>query len=409
MATTWNDYLSHYDAIKDSGFLDIVGRIFRSAPGPRCQVSLNTATSDTDPRDYTVIHLGSYNYSGLNHRPSIIRAMERALQKYGPSSSGVRLLNGTYDPHVELEGRLARFLGKDASITFSSGYAANVSVLSALCGPGDLVYSDQLNHRSIVAGLSLSGATIVTYKHNSMAHLRTKLNAHSNAARKFIVTDGVFSINGDLADLPGIVELAREHHAVTIVDDAHGLGAVGPNGKGTAAHFQLTGEIDVITGSLSKALPGIGGFAATTQRVKDGLTLGANSYVYSASMPPPVAAGLIEAINVLEQDHKIPRTLHANAERLRRGIQAMGMNTLRSCTPIIPVLMPSLLTMGHVVRELHHRGVYVNPIAYPAVSRKLMRLRLSASASFTANDIDFALRELETVFRRFDLTTPHAN
>ena len=272
-------------------YTDLVSRVFRSAPGREARVSYGDG-SHAD-QIYNMLHFGSYNYSGLNGHPRIVAAAEQALRRFGTTVSGVRLLNGTCDLHLELESRLAKFLGMEDCITYSSGYLANMSVISALCGEGDVILSDMLNHRSLVDGIKLSGAEMVVYRHNNCASIESALQKLPLAQRKFIVTDGVFSMDGDLADLPGIIDLAERYNAFVMVDDAHATAAIGPHGRGTASHFDVTAGVDLILGSLSKGLPGIGGFAAGPKKTIDLLRFGSNGYIFSASLPPAVLAGLI--------------------------------------------------------------------------------------------------------------------
>ena len=403
-------FYQQYRNIVDSNKVDICSRVFHSRANGQTDVSLNpVANIDGAKIKKGMIHLGSYNYSGLNSHPAIIEAAQDALLRYGTTSSGVRLLNGTFDVHLTLEERLAKFIGHEACMTFSSGYAANMSVLGALCGPDDIVFSDQLNHQSIKDGLKLSGAHVVTFKHASMKHLEQKLNSSPSDKRKIIVTDGVFSMDGDIANLPEITKLANKYNAFVIVDDAHGVAAVGPNGRGTVAHFGLEYKVDVVIGSLSKGLPGIGGFVVASQRTIETLFFGANSYVFSASLPPVIVGGLIEAIYVLMENPDIQNSLHENENYLREELQKLGFDTMGSCTPIIPILMPDTETAYACTRELHNQGVYVNPVTAPAVSRKLTRLRLNVSACLSREDLNKALKAFENIIPLLNRSSDDVN
>lgn len=377
---------------------ELLGRVFHAMPGRQAPVSLSPLLRHEhhgggDARQ--MLHLGSYNYSGLNGHARIVGAAAAALQRYGTTASGVRVLNGTCDLHLELERRLAEFLGYEDCITYSSGYLANVSVLSTLCGPEDVVLSDMLNHRSIVDGLELSRASVRTYRHKSARSLDSMLSTLPREQRKFIITDGVFSMDGDVADLPAIVDLAERYNAFVVLDDAHGTAAIGPCGRGTAASFGLESQVDLVTGSLSKGLPGIGGFAAGSRATVELLRCGSNGYIFSASLPPPIVAGLIEAIGILEEQPEIQERLHHKERYLRDGIRSLGMDCLNSESPIIPVMMPSHETALELARVLHHEGIYVNPVGPPAVSKNRTRLRLNASANLEQADLDRFLDVLE--------------
>lgn len=385
--------LQLYEWLHASQNSDMFGRPFVGIPGR----VVNVRFADRDSQFGEAVHLGSYNYSGLNGHPKVLAGAVRALTEYGPSTSGVRLLNGTTPLHVELEAKLANLLGVSKAVTYSSGYAANLSVISALCDSSDVVLADELSHTSLIDGVRLARAQLVKYRHCDMPHLRSLLEGMPLARRKFIVTDGVFSMDGDLAPLPAIVDLANKFSAYVVLDDAHGTGAVGPEGRGTAAHFGLQDSVDVLTGSLSKGLPGVGGFAAGNERLCSLLRYGSNGYIFSASLPPSVVGGLIAAVGVLEESPAIQTRLHYVERRLREGIIALGLNVLSSETPIIPILMNSRGDAFRWARLLHERGFYVNPVCFPAVSRRKPRLRLNASAALTDLDVDRALEALREV------------
>lgn len=390
----------------DNRHFDVISRVFHCVPGRSTHVSpglLRAGEPLSISRASEVLHFGSYNYSGLNGHPRVVAAAEQALKRYGTTVSGVRLLNGTCELHLELEKRLAAFLGFEDCITYSSGYVANLSVLGALCGPGDVVLSDMLNHQSINDGLKLSGAEIKVFRHRNTRSVESLLSKLPWSQRKFIVTDGVFSMDGDVADLPALVELAERYNAFVIVDDAHATAAMGPNGRGTPALFGLQDRVDVLTGSLSKGLPGIGGFAAGPRATMDLLRFGSHGYIFSASLPPPIAAGLIEAINILEREPEIQDRLHANERYLRDGIQRMALNCMNSESPIIPILMPSLDLAFEMTRQLHREGIYVNPVGWPAVSKRKSRLRLNVSANLNQPDLDRLLDVLERTSRRLGI------
>lgn len=392
-----------YRALARLQCLDMVSRVFHGTPGRKAHVSsgLGGSPGSRSPaRQREVLHFGSYNYSGLNGHPRVLAAAEAALKRFGTTTSGVRLLNGTCELHVELERTLADFLGVEDCITYSSGYMANVSVLSAVCGEGDAVLSDVLNHRSLADGLALSGARVHGFQHRDARSLEAALAVLPRSQRKFIVTDGVFSMDGDIADLPDLVRLARTYNAFLILDDAHATAALGPLGRGTPARFGLEDEVDLLTGSLSKGLPGIGGFAAGAKATIDLLRFGSCGYIFSASLPPPVVAGLIEALHILREEPERQARLHRNEHFLREGIQRLGLDCMDSASPIIPIRMPSLQTTVEMARLLQEEGIYINPVGYPAVSRNKPRLRLNVSANLEQEDLERCLEALERCGRR---------
>ncbi|PHM65098.1 8-amino-7-oxononanoate synthase [Xenorhabdus stockiae] len=395
--TRSNGYLQNmaerYDNLVSDGTMDMIGRVFHRIPCKHVSVSYNPTCADsTQVRE--VLHLGSYNYSGLNGHQKIIESSINATHQYGTTSSGVRLLNGTSDLHLEMEKRLAKFLDVEDVITFSSGFSANLAALSTLCREGDIVFSDMLNHQSIVDGLKLSGATIRIYQHVSLKSLENRLLQSPFQARKFIITDGVFSMDGDLAPLPGIVELARKYNAFVIVDDAHGTGHIGPNGRGVCAHFGITDQIDVITGSLSKGLPGIGGFIATNKKTGNIIRIAANPYIYSASLPPAVLASIISAIDILESSPQLTLELQAKGQYFRQKLRDAGFNILNSETAIVPLITGDERCCFAMARMLHEKGIYVNPVTYPAVSKTRARIRINLSANLNDEELDYSIRTL---------------
>jgi glycine C-acetyltransferase len=395
-----------YEWLVSTGHRPMLGRSSDRTPGRFVHAALavdSLAPLPTPEQHTRLLHFGSYNYSGLNGHPEVVAAARDALDRYGTTTSGVRLLNGTTDLHLQLERRLAAFLGFADAVTYSSGFAANVAVLAAVCSDKDVVLVDELSHQSIHDGLKLAGATVIKYPHNDMAALRGAIEGHARLQRKLIVTDGVFSMDGDLAPLDEIVRLANRHNAFVIVDDAHATAAVGPCGRGTPALFGLAGEIDILTGSLSKGLPGIGGFAAGSKRTMDLLRVGSNAYIFSASLPAPIVAGLLAAIDVLERHPEIAERLHANEARLRDGIRGLGLDVLTSETPIIPIRMPNRDTTYRFAQRLHHEGIFANPVIFPAVSRRLPRIRLNASAALEPEDVDRALEAIERAARALEL------
>ncbi|WP_196221167.1 aminotransferase class I/II-fold pyridoxal phosphate-dependent enzyme [Sansalvadorimonas verongulae] len=381
----------HYHYLKKKEFLSVVGRIFHSDPGATAKVSLNNPDMPTAGSIDTVIHLGTYNYSGLNNHPDVVEAGRKAFLDYGTSSCGVRMLNGTFDVHLALEKQLAKFVGKPACLTYSSGYAANTGVLGNLCEPGDTVFSDQQNHRSIIEGLKISGADVVVYRHSDMNDLEDKIKKHNRSKRRFVVTDGVFSMDGDIAKLPDIIALARQYSLFTILDDAHGLAAMGPCGQGTAKFFNLQDQVDIITGSLSKGIPAIGGFVAAERAVIESLYIGSGSYLFSASIPPAMAVVAKTSLDILDANPEIQKNLHNNARYLVQGLNRIGLDTLQTESAVIPVMMPDDKTTLQFARTLHDHNVFVNPITYPGVDKDAPRQRINVSTVHTKAQLDVAL------------------
>lgn len=394
-----------HDWLTSTGHFSVLRRPYRGHPGKTVIASLSGQHGQPEPSSVfrKLVHLGSYNYSGLNDRLEIRTVAIKAINDYGLSTSGVRLLNGTNELHLELEHRLAKFLGMEACLTYSSGFSANVSMLGAVCSEKDIILSDELNHQSIVDGIKISQAQVVKFRHRDSEHLRGILKGISYIQRKFIVTDGVFSMDGDIARLDELVEIAEEFNSFLVVDDAHATAAIGPNGRGTAALFGLESKIDIIIGSLSKGLPGIGGFAAGSRRTIELLGYGSNGYLFSASLPPSVTAGLIAAIDTLEREPELQVRLHENEHRLRSGIRNLGLDVMHSETPIIPILVPSREIAFRFARLLHEEGVFANPVCYPAVARTKSRLRLNATAILEKDEIDMAIDAIASSARKLGL------
>jgi len=385
--------------LEQSGNKRVWSRVCSGIPGRRIVARLSHGSYADIPQ----IHLGSYNYSGLNDRPDVIAAARAELDSYGATTSGVRVLNGTTDLHLKLEKTLARFTRFQDCVTYSSAYVANIAVISTLASESDVIYSDELNHASIVDGIKLSRAKQVKYSHKDMEQLEGLLQSAPLAERKFIITDGVFSMDGDFAPLPRIVELARKYRAFVIVDDAHGTASCGPEGRGSIAHFGLESGIDALIGSLSKGLPGVGGFACASHEICELLRYGSNGYLFSASLPPSVAGGLIKAVEILESEPQIQDVLHRNECMIRDGLRARGFNVMHSETPIIPIAMPDRATAFDFARDMHERGVFVNPICYPAVAMNRARIRINASAALTADDIQEALDKFQAAGKSLGL------
>ena len=305
------------------------------------------------------IMLGSNNYLGLTSNPDVIAAGVRALEKYGSGCSGSRFLNGTLDLHVQLESELADFLNKEDVMTFSTGFQSNLGIISAIAGRGDYIFCDKENHASIYDGCKLSYAKTIRFNHSDMAHLETALQSVPLESGKLIVTDGVFSMGGDICKLPEIVELAQKHKARVMVDDAHGLGVIGNGGRGTADYFGLTDKVDIIMGTFSKSLASLGGYMAGDKRVVNYVRHASRPFIFCASIPPANCATAIEALHILRSHPEMPKRLVELAAYMRKGLLERGIAIRDSITPIIPIYTYDEMRTLRKAKELFDAGVYV--------------------------------------------------
>ncbi len=344
------------------------------------------------------IMLGSNNYLGLTHHPKVLESAQRALMRYGSGCTGSRFLNGTLDLHQQLEADLATFLGKEACLVFSTGYNANLGLVSGLVARNDLVLLDKLDHASIVDGAKLSYGETERFNHGDLAGLERKLQK-AQGRGVMIIVDGVYSMEGDIADVPGVSRLARQYGAAFAIDDAHALGVLGPNGDGTAAHFGMTDEVDIIAGTFSKSLASIGGFVAATENVVDFLKHHARPLIFTASLPPANTAGVLAALQVLQEEPDRRTRLWENTRRLQDGIRALGYDTGPTETPIVPVIIGPLDQTLVFWRMLFEAGVFTNPVVPPAVPAAQCRLRTSLMATHTADQIDFCLEAFGRIGR----------
>ena len=343
------------------------------------------------------IMLGSNNYLGLTVHPRVVEAGVQALREYGSGCSGSRFLNGTLTLHTSLERELADFLGKEAVMTFSTGFQSNLGIISAICGKNDYVICDRENHASIYDGCKLSYATMLRYRHNDMEHLEKCLKKVPDTAGILIVTDGVFSMGGDIANLPEIVRLAKAYGARVMVDDAHGLGVLGNGGRGTADYFGLADDVDIIMGTFSKSLASIGGFMAASERIVDYVRHASRPYIFCASIPPASAATAREALRILREQPELPARLHALSMYMRSGLKSRGIAIRDSETPIIPIYTYDVFTTLETAKELYDEGVYVNPVLPPATPATECLLRTSYMATHTEALLDEALDVIERV------------
>ena len=335
------------------------------------------------------IMLGSNNYLGLTAAPEVVAAAEAALAEYGTGCSGSRFLNGTLRLHLELERELADFVHMDGAVTFSTGFQSNLGIISALAGRGDYVVCDRENHASIYDGCRLSFGKMLRYRHADMDDLEAKLRAVPESAGCLIVTDGVFSMGGDIAKLPEICELAARYGARVMVDDAHGLGVIGEGG--TASHFGLEGKVDVIMGTFSKSLASLGGYMAASELVCDYVRHNSRPFIFSASIPPSACAAALAALRLLRERPELPRRLLSLASYARAGLKARGLRIIESETPIIPIYTYEMENTLTSAKRLYDAGVYVNPVLPPAAAPGECLLRVSCMATHTEALLDEAM------------------
>ncbi|MEK7347896.1 MAG: glycine C-acetyltransferase [Candidatus Eisenbacteria bacterium] len=346
-----------------------------------------------------VVNLSSNNYLGLTTHPKLREAALRAVKELGVGSGSVRTIAGTMELHMELERRIAAFKQTEASVVFQSGFAANAGTVSAILGKEDLILSDELNHASIIDGARLSRATIKVFPHRDVAALRRLLEETKEFKRRLVITDGVFSMDGDIAPLREIAAAAREHGAIMMVDDAHSSGVLGRNGRGTIDHFDLHGQVDIQVGTLSKAIGVLGGYVCGSKSLIDFLYHRARPFLFSTSHPPAVAAACLAAFDVLEEEPERIEQLWSNTKRFKAGLARLGFNTGISETPITPIIVGDVeLAMGFS-DALFERGVFAQGIGFPTVGKGKARLRTIVTATHTEAELDLALDRLGAVGR----------
>ncbi|MER3446890.1 MAG: 8-amino-7-oxononanoate synthase [Candidatus Dadabacteria bacterium] len=362
----------------------------------------------TTGRVKEMIMMGSNNYLGLTSHPKVIEAARVAIEKYGVGAGSVPLLAGTYDIHRELELKLAKLKGCEDAIVFSSGYVTNLGCIQALVKRGDVAIIDRLAHASIIDGCMLSGGVLRTFKHSDVMSLNGVLERAKNQYNgKLIVVDGVYSMDGDIAPLPEILEVAHEYDAKVMIDEAHATGVIGENGRGTPSHFKMEGKIDIVAGTLSKALGGIGGFIASSREVVNYLRYYTRSFFFSSNLPPVVAASVLAAIEVMENEPKLHQNLWKNIRYMKENLRYMGFDTRNSESAVIPVIIGDDLTLRKMSKRIHEEGIYLNAIPYPAVPKGESRFRLTIMATHTQEDLDRTLEVMEKVGREFGVLKPY--
>ena len=350
-----------------------------------------------------VLMFGSNSYMGLTNHPKVIEAAIEATKKYGTGMAGSPFLNGTLDIHKKLEARLAEYVGKEDAMLYSTGFGVNLGVVSSMTGRDDYIILDEQDHASIIEGRRLSFSNYLKYKHNDMKSLEEQLKKCDPDKVKLIVTDGVFSMEGDVANLPEIVRLKKKYNATLMVDEAHGIGVFGKNGRGTADHFGVTDDVDLIMGTFSKSFASLGGFIATDKEITNFLRHHSRSYIFTASITPSSTAAVNAALDIMlsepeRQEHLWEITNYA-LDRFRE----MGCEIGHTSTPIIPLFIRDDYKTFHVTHDLLEEGVFVNPVVSPAVAPKDTLIRYSLMATHTKEQVERSLEAIEKIFRRYDL------
>jgi glycine C-acetyltransferase len=378
--------------LKDQGVyrkLTVLG----SASGPRCIIN-----------GKKVINLSSNNYLGFANHPRLKNAAIKAIEEWGVGAGAVRTIIGNMSIHEQLEEKLAKFKHVEAVLTFQSGFTANAGCIPAVTEAGDVIITDELNHASIIDGCRLSKADVVRFKHSDMQDLeRVILEVKDKYKTKMIITDGVFSMDGDIAKLPEIVELAEKYGCITYVDDAHSSGVLGSNGQGSAHHFGLSDRVDIQIGTLSKAIGVVGGYVAGRRNLIEWLNHRGRPFLFSTALPPAVVMACMEAVDILSESTELTDKLWDNAKYLKAGLDKLGFNTGNSETPITPVIAGEAKTAIELSRRLFEEGVFAQSIVFPTVARDAARVRTIVTAAHTKEDLDEAIATFAKVGKELGL------
>ncbi len=350
-----------------------------------------------------VLMFGSNCYSGLVSDPRIKEAAIEAIRKYGTGCAGSPFLNGTLDLHKELEARIAQYIGKEDVMIYSTGFEVNLGVVSCLTGREDYILWDEQDHASIIEGRRLSFSQSLKYKHNDMVSLEKQLQKCKPDKVKLIVTDGVFSMEGDVANLPEIVRLAKKYDAQVMVDEAHGIGVFGNGGRGTCDHFGVTKDVDLIMGTFSKSFASLGGFIATDKEITNYLRHHSRSYIFTASITPASTAAALKAIDIMEQEPERQEHLWKITNFALEGFRNMGCEIGNTSTPIIPLFIRDDFKTFAITRDLFNEGIFVNPVVTPAVAPQDTLIRFSLMSTHTKEQVEYALEKIQQVFRAHDL------
>lgn len=350
------------------------------------------------------VMIGSNNYLGLTHHPRVQEAAKKAIEKFGTGCTGSRFLNGNLTLHEELEARLAKFLGKESCLVYSTGFLANQGTLGSLVGRHDVIYSDRENHASIIEGTQVALGDTVKFRHNDMADLeRVLIATRKKYEGAMIIADGVFSMSGDIFDLERAAELAKAHECRLFIDDAHAIGVLGPRGEGTGHHFGLQNEVDVSIGTFSKAFASIGGFVAAKEEVIHYMKHVSRPFIFSAAMPPAAAATVLECLKIVESEPQHLMNLRKNAAKMKTELESLGYNTLNSQTPIIPLLIGDDQVAFQFTQKLYEAGVFATPVVRPAVPEGCALIRTSYMASHSEEELNYVLEVLDKLGREFGI------
>ena len=353
-----------------------------------------------------VLMFGSNSYLGLTNHPKVKEAAIKAIEKYGCGCAGSRFLNGTLDIHIELEERLAKLVGKDAALCYSTGFQVNLGVVSLLAGRNDYLILDELDHASIIEGSRLSFSKVLKFAHNDMAALECKLKVCEPDKIKLIVVDGIFSMEGDIINLPEVSRLAEKYSASIMIDDAHSIGVLGINGAGTASHFGLTDKVDLIMGTFSKSLAALGGFIAADNEVINYIKHNSRSLIFSASMTPSAAATVLAALDIMENEPERIQHLWDLTHHAIKLFNEAGFDTGKTESPIIPLFIRDDIKALKMTQILFSEGVFVNPVVSPAVPKEDSMIRFSLMASHTFDQVDFAIKKITEAALEIGILTP---
>jgi glycine C-acetyltransferase len=363
-----------------------------SAPASRVQVRNNKTG-----RVQELLNLGSYNYLGISYRPEVKEAAIEALRRYGLGASGSPILSGTFDVHVELADAIAAFKDKEATVLFPTGYSANVGFISAIMRAGDTIFLDQYSHASIVDGAILAKSKTVFFRHNNPMDLERKMSGVRG--KKLVVVEGVYSMDGDVCALPEIVDVAKRHHARILIDEAHSTFLFGPNGRGVAEHFGLDDEIDFHLGTFSKSLGGQGGFVCGSQALTKYVNAFGRSRFFSCNLAPPIAAGLLAGLGIVEREPQLRAKLWSNVAYLRRRFAEEGIDIGKSTSQVMPVMVNNDAKVFAIAEKIQDRGLFLQPVTYPAVPKHRSRLRISVSAAHSEEELETAVQVIASVLR----------
>ena len=354
------------------------------------------------------IMLGSNNYLGLTHHPEVVAAAKAALDRFGTGCTGSRMLNGTLNLHNQLEEELATFLGKEAVLLWSTGFMSNSGSVGSICNRKDIIFADREDHASLIDGFILSQAKLVRFKHNDMADLERKLELYKDfTGGKLIAVDGVYSMTGELAPVDQVVALGRKYGCRILVDEAHAIGTIGPEGRGSAAHFGMTDHVDLITGTFSKTFASMGGFIGCPQEVKDYLMHNSRQFMYTASFTPSVTATVLTALRIMRREPDLVDQCRANASWMRTELERMGFNCLASNTAVVPIVIGPVEQMLWFNKRIYEEGVFANPVLPPAVPTNACLVRTSYMATHKREDLQEALDIFESVGNELGVIGPN--